>query len=78
MDWKSLELPEGARLNKVHHFTFMLKGQMYQLEIDEMNDGSFAGHGEHSSDKNFVLASVNGSSMAKCLEQLVKDIKGRS
>ncbi len=78
MNWKTLKLPEGARLNKVHHFTYMIKGQTYQFEVDEMSDGNFTGHGEHSSDKNFVLASVNGSSMVECLNQLVKDVTSRS
>ena len=78
MDWKSLSLPEGSRLNRVHQFTFMLKGQTYQFEIDELSDGSFSGHGEHSSDKNFVLSSVSGSSVSDCVNQLIKDVTSRA
>lgn len=75
MDWKSVKVPGGGKLFKVHNFTLMIKGVNYHLEIDEFADGTFIGHGEHSTDKNSLLESVNGSSVQECLTSLTKKIK---
>lgn len=63
MNWKLVAIPEGSKLFKSHGFTFVHKGSTYLLEVDEHRDGTFTGHGEHSTDKSTVLASVHGSSM---------------
>jgi len=75
MNWKKIPVPEGAKLFKVHNFAFMHKGVTYHLEVDEFADGSFSGHGEHSTDKNTVLASVAGASIEDCLANLMKNVK---
>ena len=75
MNWKAVAKPEGAKLLKVHTFTYVFKGANYHLEIDESADGTFTGHGEHSTDKNTVLASVTASSIENCLASLIKNIK---
>jgi hypothetical protein len=75
MDWKKTKIPEGAKLFKVHNFTFMLKGSTYHLEVDEFADGTFTGHGEHSTDKNTVLESVSGKSLEDCVSNLIKNAK---
>lgn len=77
MDWKHISLPHGSKLIKLHNFTFMLGGHSYIIEIDEFNDGSYAAHGEHSTDKNFVIESVSGSSLEGCLEAIIKKIEER-
>lgn len=73
--WNKIKLPEGARLFKVHHFTYMWKGATYLFEVDEFADGSFTGHGEHSTDKSRVLESVSGKSPEECLSALLKNVK---
>ncbi len=77
MDWKKVKAPEGAKLFKVHSFTYMIKGSTYHLEIDEFQDGTVTGHGEHSADKSHVLESVSATSVKECIEQLIKSVKGR-
>lgn len=75
MDFKKVVIPEGGKLFKIHNFTFMFKGTNYNLEIDEYNDGTCTGHGEHSTDKSSVLESVSGKSIEECLNALIKKIK---
>ena len=75
MDWKKTKVPEGSKLFKAHNFTYLIKGTNYSLEVQEFLDGSFSGHGEHSTDKNTVLASVSGKSLEDCLNALIKSIK---
>lgn len=75
MDWKKLNIPDGAKLFKVHNFTYMLKGTTFHLEVDEFADGTFSGHGEHSTDKNTVLASVSGKTLEECVASLIKNAK---
>ena len=72
MSWKKVALPEGAKLFQVHHFTYMHGGTTYHFEVDEFQDGVFTGHGEHSTDRNRVLASVTGKSLDACLTSLIK------
>ncbi len=76
MNWKAVQLPEGSKLFKVHSFTYMRRGVTYLLEVDEFSDGTFTGHGEHSTDKNTVLESVSGKSLEDCVNSLIKSIKG--
>lgn len=73
--WNKIKLPEGAKLFKIHHFTYMWKGSTFHLEVDEFADGSFTGHGEHSTDKSRVLESVSGKSLEDCLGALIKNVK---
>jgi len=75
MNWKLVTIPEGSKLFKSHGFTFIHKGATYLLEVDEHRDGSFTGHGEHTTDKSNVLASVHSQSMEDCLNQLISKIK---
>ena len=75
MNWKKLSIPDGAKIFKIHNFTYMVKGQNFHLEVDEYADGNFTGHGEHSTDKNTVLESVSGKSLEECVNALVKSIK---
>ena len=77
MEWKKTKVPPGCRLFKSHNFTFMNKGVSFHLEVDEYNDGSYTGHGEHSTDKNLVIESVNGTSLEACLEALINKIEKR-
>lgn len=77
MDWKKANIPNGCRVFKAHTFTFMSRGASYQLAVDEYNDGTYTGHGEHSTDKNLVIESVNGTSLANCLEALIGKIEKR-
>lgn len=77
MDWKKVKTPDGAKLFKVHNFTYMIKGSTYHLEVDEFQDGTVTGHGEHSTDKSHVLESVSASSLKDCVEALIKNIKAR-
>ena len=75
MNWKKLSIPDGAKLFKIHNFTYMHKGVNFHLEVDEYTDGNFSGHGEHSTDKNTVLESVSGKTMEDCVNALIKSIK---
>ena len=75
MNWKKIPVPEGTKLFKVHNFTLMVKGTTYHLEVDEFADGSYTGHGEHSTDKSSVLASVSGASVEDCVATLLKNAK---
>jgi len=74
-EWKNANVGTGCKLFKVHNFTYMDSGTIYHLEIDEFADGSFTGHGEHSTDKSNIIESVNGSSMEECLNGLISKIK---
>ena len=73
-EWKNTTVEAGAKLFKVHNFTYMTKGVTYLIEIDEFLDGKFTGHGEHSTDKSSVLVSVTKESMSDCLNELIKNI----
>ncbi|MBM4251307.1 MAG: hypothetical protein FJ146_05010 [Deltaproteobacteria bacterium] len=75
MNWKAVVRPEGSKLFKVHTFTYVYKGSNYHLEVDEFADGTCTGHGEHSTDKNTVLASVSANNIEGCLSALIKNIK---
>ena len=75
-DWKQANTGSG-KLFKVHNYTFMHKGTTYHIEIDEFADGTYTGHGEHSTDKSSVLESVSGSSIKECLESLIQKIESR-
>ena len=76
-DWCSVNVPNGSKIFKSHSFTFMHGGNTYVLEIDEYSDGTFSGHGEHSTDKSSVIESVSGSSTKECLEKLIGRIESR-
>ncbi|MBF0440763.1 MAG: hypothetical protein HQK54_02550 [Oligoflexales bacterium] len=78
MDWKTAKVPQGSKLFKQHNFIYMHKGVTYTLEIDEYHDNSFAGHGENSTDKNFIIESVSGKSVVDCLNGLIQKITGRT
>jgi len=75
MDWKKISLSSGAKLFRVHHFTYMHQGSTFLIEIDEYANGTFTGHGEHSTDKSTVLESVTASSIEACLDLLIRGIK---
>jgi hypothetical protein len=75
MNWKKVVAPEGAKLFKVHNFTYMHKGTTWHFEVDEFMDGSFTGHGEHSTDKSSVLESVSAKALEDCVSALIKCIK---
>lgn len=75
MNWKMVSLPDGSKLFKTHNFTLMHRGTNYRLDIEEFADGTFSGHGEHSTDKSSVLESVSGTSLEDCLNALIKKIK---
>ena len=77
MNWKSVKVQSGGKLFKVHNFTYMVKGVTYHLEVDEFNDGACTGHGEHSTDKNSFVESVNGPSVEDCLNLLIERISAR-
>ena len=77
MDWKKINLPAGSKLLKIHNFIFMHKSAYYSLEVNEFNDGTFAGYGEHTADKNYVIESVSGATVEDCLNALVEKIKQR-
>jgi hypothetical protein len=77
MSWKNISVVGGAKLFKVHSFTYMAKGTTYMLEIDEFSDGTFSGHGEHSQDKSSVIESVSGNAIEECLSSLIKKIESR-
>jgi len=78
MDWKSVTIPNGSRLFKVHNFTFMYKGTTFLLEVDEFRDGTFSGHGENSTDRSSVVESVSGKTLKECLDALIVKVEGRS
>jgi hypothetical protein len=78
MEWKSIKLPSGTKLFKAHHFNFIHKGVNFNLEIDEYSDGTFTGHGEHSTDQNYYIESVSAKSMGECLSQLIDRIQNRA
>jgi hypothetical protein len=78
MGWKNIQLPAGSKLYQVYSFCYMEKGIHYNLEINEFADGTYAGHGAHSTDKNLVIASTNGMSMEECISGLIKNIRSRS
>lgn len=75
-DWKQANIGAG-KLFKVHNFTYMFKGTTYHIEIDEFANGTYSGHGEHSTDKSSVLESVSGTSAKDCLDALIKKIETR-
>jgi hypothetical protein len=75
MNWKKVSLPDGSKLFKAHSFTYMHRGITYRLDVEEFADGSFTGHGEHSTDKSSVLESISGTSLEDCLNALIKKIK---
>ena len=78
MDWKSVSVPQGSKLYRVHRFTYMHKGVNYILEIDEFPDGNCTGHGEHSTDRNFIIESVSSPSIKESLEALIEKIESRT
>ncbi len=75
MDWKKVKTPDGAKIFLVHNFTVMHKGTNYHLEVDEFADGSFSGHGEHSTDKSTLLPSASGKSIEECVSNLLVALK---
>ena len=75
MDWNKVRVPEGAKLFRVHSFTYMNRGTTWHLEVDESLDGTFTGHGEHSTDKNCVLESVSGRDLEDCVSNLIKNAR---
>jgi hypothetical protein len=77
MSWKDIKVHSGGKLFKVHNFTYMVKGSTYLLEVDEFADGTFTGHGEHSSDRNSFVESVSGKSVDECLNLMVTRIGQR-
>jgi len=77
MNWKTIKIPEGSKLFRIHKFTYMHQGVNYLLEINEMGEGKWIGHGEHSTDQNSVIPSVNGASLEDCLNQLISKIDSR-
>ena len=74
-DWKTLSLPKGAKLLKSHTFSYMFRGDTFELEVDEYSNGDYFGHGEHATDESSVIESVTGDSVKNCLENLIKEIK---
>jgi hypothetical protein len=78
MDWKAVKVPEGSKLFRIHKFTYMHQGVNYLFEVNELGDGSWIGHGEHSTDQNSMVPSVNGSSLEDCVNQLIGIIESRS
>ncbi len=71
MDWKKLKIPGSHRLFRVHQFMYMIEAISYQFEINEFFDGSFTGHGVHSTDDSNQLKSVTRHSMEECLQALI-------
>ena len=78
MPWQSVKVPSGAKLFRVHNFTYMIKGVTYHLEVDEFQDGACSGHGEHSTDRNYVIESVTAKSTHECLNELISRINQRT
>jgi hypothetical protein len=77
MNWKNVNIPDGSKLFRIHNFTFMHQGGNYVFEISEMGEGHWIGHGEHATDKNSVIPSVNGPTLEDCLNQLIDKVTGR-
>lgn len=75
--WRNVTLPAGSKLFRVHNFTFMFKGSTFAIEVDEFADGTFTGHGEHSTDKSSVIEPVTCKSMEDCLQELISKIEAR-
>jgi len=73
-----VKLPSGMKLFRVHHFNLMVKGDNFELEVDEYADGVFSGHAQHSTDKNFMIESTTGSSIEDCLNGLIHKIENRT
>lgn len=78
MNWDSVRLPEGSKLLRIHRFTYMHQGVNYVFEVNEMGPGSWIGHGEHATDQNSVIPSVNGATLEECLNQLISKIESRA
>lgn len=76
-DWKSVKVPSGAKLFKVHNFNLMVKGSHFNIEVDEFQDGTFTAHGEHSTDKNSVFEPVNAKTLEDALSAIVAKIQTR-
>mgnify|MGYP003683930431 CR=1 FL=1 len=76
MDWKTIKIPEGSKLYRIHKFTYMHGGVNYLLEINEAG-GTWIGHGEHATDKNSVIPSVSGNCLEDCVNQLISSINVR-
>ncbi len=77
MDWKTLKIPEGSTLFKIHRFNLIHQGVNYVLEINEHGVGNWVGHGEQATDANIVIQSVNGASLEECLNKLIDRIHKR-
>ena len=77
MDWKAIQIPDGSKLFRIHKFTYMHQGVNYLFELNEMGDGKWIGHGEHATDQNSMIPSVNGSSLEECINQLILNVKNR-
>lgn len=77
MDWQAVKKADGSKLFRIHKFTYMYGGVNYLLEINEAGN-DWIGHGEHATDKNSVIPSVNGTSLEDCLNQLIAIINDRS
>ena len=71
MDWKKLKIHPGHRLFKVHHYMYMAEGNTFELEVNEFADGTFTGHGVHSSDELNQLKSVSRKNLEECLQSLI-------
>ena len=77
MNWDQIQVPPGGRIVRVSHFTYIFNGINFIIEVDESPDGTVTVHGEHSTDKNFVVESVSGSSVEECLNGILKKISSR-
>jgi hypothetical protein len=77
MNWKLVKCRPGGKIFKVHNFSYMIKGATYHLEVDEFHDGNCTGHGEHSTDKNSFVESVNATSVEGCLNLLIEKVSAR-
>ncbi len=76
-DWQQVTLTPGTKLFKMHSFTCIHQGNTFAIEVDEFPDGSFTGHGEHSSDPSNVLESVSAKSLKDCLTALIKKVHAK-
>jgi hypothetical protein len=77
MNWKSIKVQPGAKIFLAHNFTYMIKSAIFNIEVDEYQDGSFTAHGERSTDKNFVIESVSARSLEECLNSMIDKINAR-
>ncbi len=77
MNWKQVKIESGGRLLRIHTFTYMWKSATFHFEIDESQDGLFTGHGEHSTDKNFMIESVTSKTVEDCVSQLIAKVNQR-